>query len=364
MNVDRIFCLAGFILSSVAGGAWAETMVYVSEGKDNQIGVYSMDEATGELSEVEKVALGGSPGCLALSKDGTKIYAAVRTTAEFATLEIDEDTGRLREVGSVPAAGGAAYIWVDATGEWLLAAYYRDGLVSSSRIEDGLVTGEPVSVLEVGEKAHCIQTDPSNGYAFCPHTMDLNKVDQFTFDAETGELILNPAGAAMAGAEGAGPRHLQFHPNGKWVYLVNEQGKSVSRCDFDGVSGTLTLRETVSTHPEDWDPSEGSCADIEITTDGKFLYASNRGHNSIAGFSIDGDTGELTALGQTPTGDTPRSFNLVPVGNEEFVVAAGQRSDTLTVYRRDAATGVLTKIETIPSGGGPAWVLAVSENSD
>lgn len=353
------FSLVGMVWCFGVGGAVAETMVYVSEGKDNQIGVYSLNEETGKLSEVEKVALDGAPGSLALSKDGTRIYAAVRTTAEFATLEIDEETGKLREIGSVPAAGGAAYVWEDATGKWLLAAYYRDGLVSSSRIEDGMVTGEPVSVLEVGEKAHCIQSDPSNRYAFCPHTMDLNKVDQFTFDAETGELALNPAGAAMSGAEGAGPRHLQFHPNGKWVYVVNEQGKSVSRCDFDAANGTLTLRETISTTPDDWDPSEGSCADIEITADGKFLYASNRGHNSIAGFSIDESTGELTALGQTPTGDTPRSFNLVPVGDEEFLVAAGQRSNTLTVYRRDAGTGVLTEVETVPSGGGPAWVLAV-----
>jgi 6-phosphogluconolactonase len=359
MKIMRSFFLVGVGAVFMAVTAWAETVVYVSEGKDNQIGVYSLDEKSGKLSPVETVALAGAPGCLAISADGTKLYAAARTTAEFATFVIDEDTGKLQEMGSAPAAGGAAYIWVDETGDWLLAAYYREGLVSVSRIEDGMVTGEPVCVLEVGEKAHCIQTDASNAYAFAPHPMDLNRVDQFTFDAETGELALNKTAAAMVGAEGAGPRHLQFHPNGKWAYVVNEQGKSVSQCAYDAEAGTLTLGGTVSTHPDDWDASEGSCADIEVSADGKFLYASNRGHNSIAVFAIDAGSGSLSELGQTPTEEVPRSFNLMPVGNEEFLVAAGQKSNTLIVYRRDAETGALTALETIESGQGPAWVVGL-----
>ena len=140
--------------------------------------------------------------------------------------------------------------------------------------------------------------------------------------------------------------------------MVNEQGKSVTLCDYDAEKGTLQLRQTVSTVPDDWDIKQGSCADIEISADGRFVYASNRGHDSIAMFSIDLANGEISSLGQAPTEKTPRSFNLMP-GGEKFVVAAGQGNDRLAVYRRDAKSGTLTKLKSYDCGKGPAWVLGV-----
>ena len=259
--------------------SWAETVVYVSESKDNRIAVFALDEKTGGLERRGQVDVGGAVGSLAISADKKHVYASVRSLPAFVTLSIDPESGALKKEGSAPAQGSAAYVWVDQTGDWLLSACYGEGLVGTSRIENGVVTGEPVCVLEVGQKAHCIQTDPANRFAFCPHTGDLNKVDQFTFDAETGTLALNDP-PALVGAEGAGPRHLQFHPNGQWVYLVNEQSKSVTHCVYDEKKGTLEKRKTLSTHPADWDPKKGSCADIEISADGKFLYASNRTHDS------------------------------------------------------------------------------------
>ncbi len=359
MNIfTRLGLLAGLVFSPAL--LLAETMVYVSESKDNKVAVFVLDEQTGELARRGEVLLEGTPGCLWLDSSRTRLYASVRSASQFATLAIDPETGLLSVEATAPSAGSAAYLYPDKTNQWLLAAYYGEGLVSVNRIVDGKVTGDPVQVMEVGRKAHCIQTDPGNQFAFCPHTGELNQVTQFRFDAKTGALSLNEPGVMKAG-EGHGPRHLQFHPNGKWVYLVNEQAKSVTLCDYDTDRGTLAMRQTVSTIPDDWPSDQGSCADIEISSDGRFVYASNRGHDSIAVFSVDLSSGELTPLGQTPTGKTPRSFNLIE-GGERYLVAAGQGANNLVVYGRDPESGTLVERKRYDCGASPAWVLGVQLN--
>ncbi len=348
-----LICWFCFAVSCLQGA----TVVYVSERGEKKIACYSIDEGTGQLTRQSEVELPGAPGALALSEDQKFLYAVVRSPAEFVTYAIDSKTGNLKEIGKAPAAGGAAYVYPDRTNQWLLAAYFGDGLVSVSRIENGKVSGEPVDVDDVGEKAHCIQVSPDNRFAFTPHTGELNCVDQFVFDIEAGQLERNDPGK-LDGVEGGGPRHMQFHPNGKWVYLVNEQGKSVTHCLYDEEKGTLTKQETLSTLPAGYTEEKGSCADIEISRDGKFVYASNRGHDSVAVFSIDQSSGALTVVEQAPTGETPRSFNLIP-GGEEFLVSAGQGDGTLTVYRRDAETGKLSEVQKITGGGGPGWVMGL-----
>ena len=355
----KISILLTLSVGLFATPAFAETFVYVSESKDKKIGVFSLDEESGDLTRVGETELEGAPGCLWLDDSRTRIYASVRTSSQFATLSIDPKTGLLDVIATAPSAGSAAYIYPDKTNKWLLGAYYGEGLVSVSKIVDGKVTGEPVCVLKVGKKAHCIQTDPANRFAFCPHTGELNQISQFQLDLEKGELVFNDPKVMKAG-EGHGPRHLQFHPNGKWVYLVNEQAKSVTLCDYDSQNGTLAIRQTLTTIPSDWPADQGSCADIEISADGRFVYASNRGHDSIAVFAIDKRSGEISSRGQTPTGKTPRSFNLIE-GGENYLVAAGQGSDNLVVYRRDTASGALTELKQYDCGKSPAWVLGVKK---
>mgnify|MGYP002374365754 FL=1 len=220
------------------------------------------------------------------------------------------------------------------------------------------MSGLPVITLETGKKAHCIQLDAANRFAFVPHVGELNKVEQLRFDAQAGTLTRNTP-PHLPGGAGEGPRHMQFHPNGKWAYFVNEQGKSVTLCDYDAGKGTLQARQSVPTVPEDW-RDKGSCADIHISADGRFVYASNRGHDSLAVFSVNAENGTLTAHGQTPTEKTPRSFCLVP--GDGFVVSAGEGSHRLIVFRRDAATGALTPLKTYDCGKGPAWVMSVKLN--
>lgn len=341
----------------VAPTARAETVVYIAEGGHNCVAVYSLDEEAATLSRKSEVRLSGSPGALALSPDGKRIYAAVRSEKKFATLAIDPATGLLSIVATAAAAGNPAYVHPDATGRWLLAAYYGEGLVSVSPInKEGIIVEEPIQVLDIGPKAHCIRTDPTNRFAFTPHPMDLNCVDQFRFDAAKGELALNDP-PTMPGDENAGPRHLKFHANGKWAYVVNEQGKSVTFCYYDAGKGTLTKQQTLSTHPKEWDANSGSCAEIKISEDGRFVYASNRGHESIASFTIDPQSGKLAELERVPTEKIPRSFDLMPGGR--FVVVAGQGEGKLALYRRDPETGLLKRAQTLECGKSPAWVMGL-----
>ncbi|MEN3944055.1 lactonase family protein [Prosthecobacter sp. SYSU 5D2] len=343
------------LLTSFAGAS--EIRVYVSESGDKRIAVYTLDEATGDLTRNGAMDLPGAPGSLAVSQDQRHLYAAVRSTRQFASLAIDPATGLLAEPVLTPPGINAAYVHVDKTGRWLLAASYSEGMVSLSKITQGVIDGAPVLTMETGKKAHSIQTDAANRFAFVPHVGELNKVEQLRFDAAAGTLRPNTP-PALPGGEGEGPRHMQFHPNGRWAYFVNEQGKSVTLCDYNAETGTLKSRQSVSTIPADWDKTKGSCADIHVSADGRFVYASNRGHDSLAVFSIHPETGELTSHGQTPTEKTPRSFCLVP-GGENYVISAGEGSNRLIVFRRDAKTGALTPLKTYDCGKGPAWVTAV-----
>lgn len=353
MKKFLLLALAFFTLPAAAG----PTVVYVSEGGENRLALFTLNEENGDLTRTGAFELKGSPGSLTIRPDHTHLYAAVRTTKEFASIRVDPATGALSDAVITPAGSNSAYVRLDKTGDWLLSASYSEGVVSVSRITDGVVTGDPVSSLVTGKKAHSVMTESGNRFAFVPHVGELNKVEQLKFDATTGQITLNTP-PHLGGEAGAGPRHMAFHPGGRWAYLVNEQGQSVTRCDYDAEKGTLTRRETLSTTPPEWDKAKGSCADIHVSADGRFLYASNRGHDSLAVFSIDPATGQLTSLGQTPTEKTPRSFALIP-GGENFIVAAGEGADSLIVYRRDPDNGTLTPLKSYPCGKKPAWVLGV-----
>ena len=158
---------------------------------------------------------------------------------------------------------------------------------------------------------------------------------------------------------GSGPRHLTFHPNGRHLYAINELANTVTCFDYTAASGMLTERQTISTLPTDF-IGKSYTADLKITPDGKFLYGTNRGHDSLAVFSVNAENGTLTALGQTPTEKTPRSFCLV--SGDQFVVSAGEGSHKLIVFRRDAQNGTLTPLKTYDCGKGPAWVMSLKLN--
>ena len=199
--------LLSLLLISSAAFA-GPTVVYVSEGGDKRIGIYTMDEQSGDLTRTGAIDFPGAPGSLAISPDRRHLYAAVRSAKEFATLSVDAKTGLLSNVVTAPAGINAAYVHVDKTGKWLLSASYGEGVAAVSRIKDGVIDGAPVSTVTTGPKAHSIQTDAANRFAFVPHVGDLNKVEQLRFNPVAGTLTSTrrrTSPAAKARGRGTSP---------------------------------------------------------------------------------------------------------------------------------------------------------------
>jgi 6-phosphogluconolactonase len=189
-----------------------------------------------------------------------------------------------------------------------------------------------------------------------PNT-NADKILQFTFDAATGQLQPNTP-AQVTTPAGEGPRHLVFHPDGDHVYVVNEHADSVTTFAYDAGSGTLSALGTVSTLPPGANGATNTCADIHVSDDGRFVYASNRGHDSLAIFSVDPQDKSLTPVGHQMTEPIPREFELALGGR--YLYAAGQNSDQLAAYEADPGTGLLTPIDVYPVGDAPLWVLWVA----
>ena len=204
----------------------------------------------------------------------------------------------------------------------------------------------------------CRNTDASNRFVFVPHTVPRNAIYQFHFDEDTGTLTQNPVGNLNPGAP-IGPRHFCFHPSKPILYFSNEQGSSVSAYTLweEEHPGTLIdLQEDLSTLPADFE-EDNTCAQIHIDPQGTFLYVSNRGHDSIAGFAVDEESGKLSAIGQQLTEPTPRVFNIDGTGN--FLFAGGQGSGRLATYRINRQSGELSPLTTYAVGESPMWVLFI-----
>ena len=334
-----------------------QTHVYLSIAGENRIAIYTLDAASGDIEFQENIAVSGSPGPLARSLCGNYLYAGLRSSREIASFRIDEETKRLTHLRTVQLDADTCYIAIDKTGNFLLSAYYGAGKVTVHTIgDDKTVQGEPLQTIETDIHAHCIETDASNRFAFVPHTVPRNAIYQFQFDENTGTLTQNPIGNLNPGAP-IGPRHVLFHPNKPILYASNEQGSSVSAYileegEHPGI--LMDLQEDLSTLPADFD-GDNTCAQIHVDPQGKFLYVSNRGHDSIAGFAIDKESGKLSAIGHQLTEPTPRVFNIDATGNLLFV--GGQGSGKLATYRINRESGALAPIGNYTVGESPMWVL-------
>ncbi len=334
--------------------------VYVSVSSHDRVNVFSMDPETGALDTHAIVAVGSSPTALCVDPQQRFLYVALRGSRQAAGFRIDKASGRLAPLGTARLEAEPIYISTDRTGRFLFTSYYRAGMAAVHPIRrDGSVGTPAVMSVKTAERAHSIQTDPSNRFAFVPHTAGPNLIYQFRFDETTGRMSSNPAGKVTP-PEGAGPRHFCFNESMDVAYFVNEQGSTVSAYSFDPEEGTLTEFQTVTTLPSGFE-GENTCADIRITPAGEYVYASNRGHDSIAAFSVDGSTGALEAISHTPTEATPRAFTLDPDG--AYLIAAGQGSGKLATYRIDDETGHLEALEVYEVGSNPMSVLALDLGS-
>lgn len=352
-----------------------QSHIYLSIAGENRIAIYTLDTANGAIEFQENVNVSGSPGPLVLSPCQEYLYAGLRSSREISTFRIDEKSKQLTLLRTIQLDADTCYIATDKTGDFLLSAYYGAGKVAVHAIgDDRTVQGEAIQTIETAPHAHYIETDASNRFVFVPHTVPANAIYQFHFDPGTGMLTENPFGN-LNPDDPIGPRHHCEHPNKPIFYFSNEQGSSVSAYTLQrgepndsipksgtpdytihDAPGLLWEFQTLSTLPSDFE-DHNSCAQIHIDPHGKFLYVSNRGHDSIAIFSIDEDSGELTALGHQRTEPTPRVFNIDETGN--FLFVGGQGSGKLATYRINRESGLLAPLESYEVGKNPMWVLFV-----
>lgn len=328
-----------------------------SKHRDEGIFVFRFDAETGALERLS--AAGGTlnPSFLALHPNGRFLYA-VSETRDYQGKESgavhayarDPATGTLTHLNAQPTIGTwPCHLSVEATGRYLLAANYLSGSVVMLPIHADGSLGEAADFVQhqgtsvnpqrqEGPHAHSIMIAPDNHFAFAPD-LGLDKVLSYRLDLEGGKLVANdPPGVQVA--PGAGPRHFDFHPNGRWAYLINEIGSTLSAYGYDAQRGVLTLLNTVPTLPADFGGTSHT-ADIHVHPSGKFVYGSNRGHDSITICAIDQHTGQVSVVGQESTqGKTPRNFAIDPTGT--FLLAANQSTDTIVVFRIDPQSGRLS----------------------
>lgn len=342
--------------------------MYVSLQDDDRIVRFVMDPEAGSLERRGVVDVPGGPAPLAINPAGTSLYVGQRNDLRLSSFAIDQRTGDLTPTGGVELGGEPCYLSTDHTGRHVLSAYYQAGHCAVHPIDQsGAVGGAATEWLETGSGAHCFQTDPSNRYAYLPHIANgsggiarlpaerqvaLNAIYQFRFDAATGHLTPNEPVMIAPEAED-GPRHYRFHPSKELMYVSNEQGGSVTVYAIDGANGTLTAGQTVSTLPVDYS-GHISCSQVQIHPLGTHLYVPNRGHNTIASFAIDEDSGALTATGWTEVEPVPRAFSLDPTGH--FLYVTGLETGNMTAFRVDQQSGALTRLETYAVGALPMWV--------
>lgn len=351
------FLAVGAMIAASAPLAAARTMAYVSNAGSREIYVIELNEQDGGCRVVEKVPVAGTVMPLATSPDRRYLYASLRSEPySVSSFAIDPVRGTLTPLKTVPLADNMAYLSTDRTGRYLLAASYAGNKVSVNAIGGGgRVDPKPLEVVATGRNAHAVATDPSNRFAFVTNLGD-DAILQYRFDGTSGALTPNEPPAVRT-TKGAGPRHFVFHPRRPFVYCTNELDGTVSTYRFDAASGTLTAVDSTSVLPPGFTGKPWT-ADLHLTPDGRFLYASERTSSTLAGFVVDGPTGKLTPLGHYPTEAQPRGFNIDPDG--KYLLAVGQKSSGLTTHAIDPRTGALRKLSHLDVGADPNWVEIVA----
>ena len=326
-------------------------------GESEGIYIYRMNQITGALELIDTADAGENPSFLAIHPQQRYLYAVNevsefdgKTSGSVTSFAIDPTNGGLTFLNRKSSVGdGPCHLVVDSTGRFVLVANYGGGNVCMLPIlDDGRLGDASDFVQHEGSStdsgrqsaphAHSIVTDPANRYAFAPD-LGLDKIMSYRIDLAAGKLIPNDPPYAAVKA-GAGPRHFDFHPNCRFAYVISELDSTITGFTYDEANGALSEIQTISTLPEDFSGTSYT-ADVHVHPSGRFLYGSNRGHDSIAIFEIDESNGQLSTIGHEPTqGEAPRNFGLDSTGT--FLFAANQATDTIVTFRIDQETGNLS----------------------
>ena len=333
------------------------TVVFVSLTGDEQVKAYNQDRETGTLTLRSSSDAHGPSGALCLHPAGNLMYNAHVESTTLASYRVDTESGELTLINKVDTGIEIpAHLVTDRRGRFLLTVYYGGGGITVHRLGGDGAIGELLQYINTGEKAHAVYLAVEDRYVIVPHVCPTNKTNQFRFDAETGRLTPNEPAVLSPPDDETGPRHICFRPGGDVAYIVNEQGNTVTAHNFDSDSGTLEIFQNVSTLPEDWEEG-GSTAHVEVHRNGKWAYASNRGHDSIVGYNVAAD-GALSAFGHVSVPASPRSFNVDPDGR--FLYCAGEAAGVMTAYRVDPSDGTLHPQRDYTVGDKPFWVMATT----
>ncbi len=332
----------------------AATIVYVSNADSGELSVLSLDEASGTLAPRQTVPCGGIVMPLALRPDRRMLYAALRNEPwRVLAFAIDPRDGTLAPLGEAPLAQSLAHIAVDGSGRWLFGASYGGSLLTLNPLGADGRPEAPCWQQATGPKAHAMRAAPGNRFVYAT-SLGADHVLQFAFDADRGTLIpLAPP--AYHGRSGAGARHLAFHPAGRVAWLLNELDATLDVLAL-GADGQLSEVQTVSFLPPGF-AGEPWGAELRLTPDARFLYASERRSSTLAGFAVDAH-GRLAPIGHWPTQAQPRGFAITPSGR--WLVAAGQLSHAVGLHAIDPATGALTLRQELAVGRNPNWVEAIA----
>jgi 6-phosphogluconolactonase len=363
------------IFSSPQFAQAKDPMVFISAfagGDQGAIHSFDFDLSTGSLKPLHRTTTVQNPFFLALSPDKKFLYSihalkfGSKEAEEIAAFKLLGTDGKLELLNKQSARGSAAcYLHVDNPGKTVVVANYSSGSVASLPVKEDGSLGEAASFFQhAGSSvnparqkephAHCIVVSPDNKYAFAAD-LGLDQVLCYKLDSKQGKITANDPPFARTPA-GAGPRHLTFHPNGKKVYVINELLNSVTLFDYDSTKGSLREEQTISTLPGDF-KGTSYCADLKITPDGKYLYGTNRGHDSIACYSIGAD-GKLTLVNIEPSlGKGPQ--NLAITSNGEWLLCANMPGKNVAIFRIDPKTGKIKPVGEPVSMPSPSCIMLV-----
>jgi len=373
---SAILLLLGLVAAGSNSARAESFLVYFgtyTSGVSKGIYVTKLDTATGKVGEPTLAAETTNPSFLAVHPNRKLLYAvgevndfAGKKTGAVVAFRIDAETGSLERLNAQPSGGlGPCHLSVDQSGRNVLVANYGGGSVSVLPIGKGGSLSEPTAFIQhegssvnpsrqAAPHAHGVYTDEANRFAIVAD-LGLDKLLIYRFDARRGTLTPNDPPFATV-QPGSGPRHLAFHPKGNCAYVINELTCTIGTFRYDCKKGAFTETQTISTLPENESKQPNfSTAEIFAHPSGKFVYGSNRGHDSIAVFSVDAASGNLTLKENIPSGGkTPRGFGIDPTGR--FLFAGNQGTDNVVVFAIDPSNGHLTPTGQELNVGAPVCV--------
>ena len=331
-----------------------QTIAYVSCAESREIQAFSLNTRSGELRLLQRTHTAGIALPIMVRPDKRMLYAGTRSDNAITAFHIDPQNGKLTAAGQVPTAGSPTYITCDRTMRVLFSAFYHDNTIAAFPLD---AQGVPQAASQIETDlphAHCAVMDTTNRWllvamlgrdAICCYRLN-----------QDGQLVPNDP-PMLAVRPGSGPRHLVFSPNTRHLYCINELDGSIDLLKFDSTAGKLTLRESVSLLPHGF-TDQPWAAELRMSPDGRFLYASERRSSMLAVFAADAKTGQLSLYGHYPTETQPRAMAIDPSG--KWLLTAGQLSNHLTVYELNPETGCPTARHRLPAGMNPIGMEIVT----